>query len=444
MSGIIFGCIVPHPPLLVPEVGGGREMEISRTVEALKELSRRLGAKTPQTVALISPHGVMLYDSMGVATAEVLRGTMRNWGALREDRDFENDSVLVEALQAEAKTAGIPLDSIGDKVYNLDHGVMVPIHFLAEGMRGAYLMPLTFSMLSLEDHFEFGRALRRASERAGRRVSVVASGDLSHRLIPSAPAGYDPQGETFDRALSEAIAGYDVRAVMDMDRALIERAGECGLRSIVILLGALDGLEVTSEVLSYEGPFGVGYMVASLDVAADDSGSRREDMHPLARLARDTVEGFVRHGRTPRPKDLTPEMREKAGVFVSIKKHGQLRGCIGTFQPKHPNVVEEIIDNALSSALRDPRFLPVTEEELPDLTYSVDVLTNPEPVESEEQLDARRYGVIVECGKRRGLLLPDLEGVDTAAQQIDICRQKGGIAPEEPVSLYRFEVKRYR
>jgi len=444
MSGIVFGCIVPHPPLLVPEVGGGREMEISRTIEALRELTRRLAGKAPQTVALISPHGVMLYDSMGVATAEVLRGSMRNWGALREDRDFENDAVFVAALQAEAKAAEIPLDSIGDRVYNLDHGVMVPLHFLAEGMQGTCLVPLTFSMLSLEDHFEFGRALRRAAERAGRRVAVVASGDLSHRLIPSAPAGYDPQGEVFDRTLTEAIAAYDVRAVMEIDKNLIDRAGECGLRSIVILLGALDGLEVTTNVLSYEGPFGVGYMVAALDVAEDDGAAGREDMHPLARLARDTVEGFVRHGRTPRLKDLTPEMKERAGVFVSLKKHGQLRGCIGTFQPKHPSVAEEIIDNAISSALRDPRFLPVTEEELPDLTYSVDVLTSPEPVESEDDLDPRRYGVIVESGKRRGLLLPDLEGVDTVAQQIDICRQKGGIAPDEPVTLYRFEVKRYR
>jgi AmmeMemoRadiSam system protein A len=137
-------------------------------------------------------------------------------------------------------------------------------------------------------------------------------------------------------------------------------------------------------------------------------------------------------------------MRGKAGVFVSIKKHGQLRGCIGTFEPDKSNVAQEIISNAVSSAIRDPRFLPVVAEELPDLTYSVDVLTTPEPVESEKELDPERYGVIVEKGKRHGLLLPDLEGVDTVEQQIDICRQKAGIAPDEPVKLYRFEVKRYR
>ncbi len=169
-----------------------------------------------------------------------------------------------------------------------------------------------------------------------------------------------------------------------------------------------------------------------------------EEMHPLARLAKETVEGYVREGTLPHPAELTPEMREKAGVFVTLKKHGQLRGCIGTFEPTRPNVAEEIINNAIGSSTKDPRFQPMAAEELPDLTYSVDVLTSPMPVQSEEELDPRRYGVIVECGGQRGLLLPDLEGVDTVEQQINICRQKAGILPDEPVKLFRFEVKRYR
>jgi AmmeMemoRadiSam system protein A len=171
---------------------------------------------------------------------------------------------------------------------------------------------------------------------------------------------------------------------------------------------------------------------------------KTEQMHPLVKLAKETVETYVRYKKLPQPKELTPEMKEKAGVFVSIKKHGSLRGCIGTFEPTTPNVAQEIISNAVSSATRDPRFMPVTPDELPDLTYSVDVLTKPVPVTSVKELDPKKYGVIVECGGRRGLLLPDLEGVDTVEQQIQICRQKAGIYPDEPVKLYKFEVKRYR
>ena len=169
-------------------------------------------------------------------------------------------------------------------------------------------------------------------------------------------------------------------------------------------------------------------------------------MDPIAALAKETVETYVRTGRKPSPpKELTPEMKAKAGVFVSIhKKNGDLRGCIGTFEPQQKNVAGEIITNAVSAATQDPRFDSITPDELKDLEYSVDVLTTPEPIEDMGQLDPKKYGVIVASGWRRGLLLPDLEGVDTAQYQIDICRQKGGISPEEPVQLYRFEVKRYK
>jgi AmmeMemoRadiSam system protein A len=168
-------------------------------------------------------------------------------------------------------------------------------------------------------------------------------------------------------------------------------------------------------------------------------------MHPIVALAKDTVEKYVTGGkRPPPPPKLTPEMRAQAGVFVSIHKRGDLRGCIGTFEPQQRNVAEEIIVNAISSATRDPRFDPVTPDELKDLDYSVDVLTSPEPVDDISALDAKKYGVIVEADWRRGLLLPDLESVDTPEEQIDICRQKGGIGPDEPVQLYRFEVKRYK
>jgi AmmeMemoRadiSam system protein A len=167
-------------------------------------------------------------------------------------------------------------------------------------------------------------------------------------------------------------------------------------------------------------------------------------VHPLVRLAKRSVESYVRRGKVIQAKRLTPEMKPKAGVFVSIHKGGELRGCIGTIEAQRNNVAEEIITNAISSAIRDPRFYPITADELGELEYSVDVLSRPEPVKSRKQLNARRYGVIVERGGRRGLLLPDLEGVDSADYQIDICRQKAGIAPDEPVKLYRFEVERYK
>jgi len=170
----------------------------------------------------------------------------------------------------------------------------------------------------------------------------------------------------------------------------------------------------------------------------------KEKIHPIVKLAKETVESYVCQGKVSQPEELTPEMKQRAGVFVSIHKHGKLRGCIGTFEPARDNVAGEIMANAISSATRDPRFPPVDRSELGDLEFSVDILTMPEQVKDISELDPKKYGVIVESGFRRGLLLPDLEGVDTVEEQIAICRLKAGIKANEPVTLYRFEVKRFK
>lgn len=168
------------------------------------------------------------------------------------------------------------------------------------------------------------------------------------------------------------------------------------------------------------------------------------ELHPVVKLAKEAVESHIRKGKLPKAPELTPEMRERAGVFVSLHKHGQLRGCIGTFEPAKDNVAEEIVANAISSSTMDPRFPPVTASELDDLEYSVDILTAPEPVADLSQLDPKEYGVIVESGWKRGLLLPNLEGVDSVEEQIAICRLKAGISASEPVQLYRFQVRRFK
>ena len=168
-------------------------------------------------------------------------------------------------------------------------------------------------------------------------------------------------------------------------------------------------------------------------------------MHPLVELAKKTVEEYVRNRTVPSPpEELSPEMTAKAGVFVSIKKKGNLRGCIGTFMPYTDNVANEIIKNAISAATQDPRFDPVCEDELNDLQYSVDVLSPPEKVSNISDLDPKKYGVIVTHGTRKGLLLPDLEGVDSAEEQLRIAKMKAWIGPDEKVDIFRFTVSRYR
>lgn len=272
MAGIVFGCITPHPPLLIPDVGQGKEQEISGTIKAMQKLAGDLAAAKPDMALIISPHGQWQYDAMGAFTGPASQGDMLNWGSKIPGISLSNDTYFVKSLVKECEKAKIPVNSLGSRDYLLDHGVMVPLHFLLPSIKGVPLVPLTFSALPLSTHLDFGRVLHKVASSLNKRAAIIASGDLSHRLIPGAPAGYDPKGKEFDEHIVRASAKMDIKSILDMNDEFIERAGECGLRSIVILMGALQAQKVKPEILSYEGPFGVGYLVASFKVENKENG----------------------------------------------------------------------------------------------------------------------------------------------------------------------------
>ncbi|WP_406677140.1 AmmeMemoRadiSam system protein A [Moorella sp. ACPs] len=457
-----MGCVLdvvfmPHPPLMVPEVGRGEVTRIAATVKAVKELAAKLAARHPEVVVIISPHGPVFRDAVGIWATGELKGDLAAFRAGEVRFTYPLDLELSRAIAEAARERGVPvawLDDAACRRYRLtpelDHGMMVPLYYLRQAGIAAPLVAMGMAFLERQQLYAFGAALARAIEAGPRRALLVASGDLSHRLLPGAPAGYDPRGREFDARVKELLARQDVEGILAIPDDLAERAGECGLRSFIMGLGALDGYEVRGEVLSYEGPFGVGYLVAHLEPTGKAPGRSllAEAKKPGAeslpvRLARQSLEHYLRTGKVlPVPDPLPPELAGRAGAFVSIKKHGSLRGCIGTIGPTRANLAEEIIYNALAAGLEDPRFPPVTVEELPELRYSVDVLSEPEPATLAD-LDPKVYGVIVSCGRRRGLLLPDLEGIDTVEEQVAIARQKGGIGPDEPYQLERFKVTRY-
>lgn len=461
--GLIAAALSPHPPIIVPEVGRGEERVTEKTIEALTTVGRRFVQRQPETIFVITPHGPAFADAISIRAQRHLRGDLGGFRAPEVSFDYETDMDLVSAL--EKSLAGDPVIFLDEAKLGryrvgpeIDHGVMVPLYFLKEAGFREKLVVVNIGFLPYLDLYALGRKIGFAIEESGKPVAVVASGDLSHRLIPGAPAGYSPRGREFDEALVNYLGAFDVTSILTMDGSLIEAAGECGLRPIIILLGILDGLEVRPQVLSYEGPFGVGYCVALFEPGEKRPGSRLEvlrrefqarleerrnrESFPV-RIARESLEHYVRTGRFMKPpEDVPEEFRGRAGVFVSIHREGALRGCIGTTGPVRKNLVEEIIHNAVEAGTRDPRFPPVTEDELDYLDYSVDIL-GPAELTDEESLDPRKYGVIVEAGGRRGLLLPDLDGVDTVEEQIAIARRKAGISPGEKVRLYRFTVKRY-
>lgn len=454
--------IVPHPPLIVPTVGRGREREVQATIDAYRAAARRAAAWRPETLIVASPHLVMYGDYFHIAPGKGASGDLSAFGAPETRLTVRYDEELRDALVRRAESAGLRAGTLGERDPDLDHGSFLPLYFLREAGVDCPVVRIGLSGFSPLDHYRLGRCAAQAAEDLGRRAVFVASGDLSHKLREDGPYGFAPEGPAFDRQITEAMAAGDFLRFLTMDPGLCGRAAECGLRSFQLMAGALDGLAVEPALLSYEGVTGVGYGVASFAVTGPDEGRRFEarcaelerarlaekkaSEDPWVQLARLSLETYVKtRKRLERlPEGLPAELTGRAaGAFVSLHAHGQLRGCIGTTGPTTESVAWEIVQNAVSACSRDPRFIPVGPEELDGLEYSVDVLGAPEPVDSPAELDVKKYGVIVSCGGRRGLLLPDLEGVDTVEEQIDIARRKGGIGPGEAYTLERFEVVRH-
>ena len=455
--------LTPHPPVLLPQVGRGREAEIAATARAMEQAAAQTARWAPDVLLVASPHTVLYRDYFHIAPGQGAAGDMAAFGAPQACVEVEYDAPLREEIICRARQAGLEAGTLGQRDPDLDHGVLIPLYYLRRAGISCPVVRLGLSGFSALDHYRLGLCAARAVEALGRRAVFVASGDLSHKLRADGPYGFAPEGPAFDQAVTAAMASGDFLRFLTMEPSLCERAAECGLRSFQMMAGALDGLAVEPRLLSHEGPFGVGYAVALFPVTGrDDSrryeqacrAARREKLErrraaedPWVRLARLSLETYVNTGKKldKLPEDLPEELTgRRAGAFVSLHVDGQLRGCIGTISPTAASVAEEIVQNALSAGLRDPRFPAVSREELDGLEYSVDVLGQPEPVTSQDQLDPVRYGVIVSCGGRRGLLLPDLDGVDTAERQVDIARQKGGIRPGDPYTLERFQVVRHR
>ena len=470
---VLEGWLVPHPPLIFPEVGRGKQDGIAATVAAYRRFGDEIAEAGIETIVIISPHAQMYADYFHISPGSGAHGDMRRFGVRDVDVEAVYDEEFARALGFACDSTGFPAGAQGERDKSLDHGTSIPVRFINEAFDKESRIALAASPcyvrigvsgLPLAAHYRLGQLIAETAGHLERKTAVVASGDLSHKLDDEGPYGYALEGPEFDKAICEIAGSADFSRLFSMDGSFCEKAGECGHRPLVVMAGALDKKAVESELYSYEGPFGVGYGIARFSVTDDDEGrdwldkylekeresaeERNRNESPHVALARQTVESYVKTGRKYKaPQPLPEELADtRAGVFVSIKKQGELRGCIGTISPVTDCIGEEIRANAVSAATRDPRFDAIGEDELPFLEYSVDVLAPAEPVESEDALDPARYGVIVSLGGKRGLLLPDLEGIDDAETQVSIAMRKAGIAEKDrkKVMLERFEVIRHR
>lgn len=453
---VIFAALLPHAPILIPQIGGEDLKATRASVAAMKTVAVRLNSMQPGAVVIISPHSPRRFGAFGLWSGKRLYGDLRHFGAGDIALDILNGLDLASELKVQARSRGIATWAIPSQP--LDHGVLVPLWYLAEaGWHGPTIV-ISVNYPGQEGLGRLGRlgqALADAISRRSKPVAVIASGDMSHRLTPDAPAGYEPRARDFDSQLIECLRKGAYHDLEHLDLTLRGLAAEDALDSTIIAAASVNWQSTGHAVLSYEGSFGVGYGVAVL--FDSEAGSARPlEMEcqercravwadTLPNVARESLKAtlFETSEATPPIPDDFLAMRR--GVFVSIRRpNGQLRGCIGTFLPECENVVEETRHLTYLASFCDGRFPPVTRDEFHDLRFEVSLVEPPEEVTSEAQLDPINYGIVMRTADgREGCLLPNLAEIHTGQQQLDFARRKGRIHPWEPTRLQRFLAPRF-
>lgn len=451
-DAIVFAGLMPHAPVLVPGVGGEHTAEVQATTAAMSRIAQAVVAAQPDSLLIISPHSPRRPGAFGIWTTPRLRGSFERFGSRTNQVDIPADIALAEQLREEAASRGLHTWRIAYGA--LDHGAMVPLAFLQlAGWQGPTVV------LSLSDPGDpqldqLGEAIAAAARAQRRRLAVIASGDMSHRLIPEAPCGFHPDGAQFDEAFIGLLRNGPPDAIRHIDTELIEHAAEDVVEPTRVALATVGFSTEHREVLSYEGPFGVGYAVA---VLFDHAGSEPNASAPglagnhvvlskfgeLPRLARRAIEASFAGDGEKCVFTGAGELTARHGVFVTIRTdEGDLRGCRGS--PEPGDVITLTWQHARSSAFHDTRFAPLRIDDLPHVRFSVSVLGELEPVESLAELDPARYGVLVAAIDGRGaLLLPNIEGITSVADQMRCVKQKAGIPLDEWVRIQRFTAEEF-
>lgn len=478
---IIAGYLMPHAPVFIDEVGGGQARKVQMTNEALHEIGAEIASLKPEIIVVISPHGPIFTDAISLYDFEDYAGDFHRFGEFTLSYRFKKSTdLLARLLSHNTKQNGMyyALSAQQFRKFQhepkLDHGVLVPLHFVLQHYQDFELLAMsygTFSPLSLLKH---GELLAEAINESGKRTVIIASGDMSHALSNNGPYSYNENGPWFDAIMQESISNQKPYDVFSLPHEKLELAAECGYKSYAILMGALCNHALKCNVMSYEGPFGVGYLVARFIPSGEnqldpisaleekikrDHTERLKQAHPLVKFAQSIINSYVHHHQMPRwsvdENSISVEKElislegddklalQKNGTFVSIKKNGVLRGCIGTILPTHENIIHEIAHNAVSACSRDYRFDPVTPDELDELTISVDVLSSLEIVKDIHNLSPKKNGIIVHSKGRMGVLLPNLEGIDTTEAQMKIASNKGGFSVDEIDYMETFTVERF-
>lgn len=451
---ILAGFVLPHSPLLIPQIGREKTEKAEKTLEAIQKIVGEIKSLAPDTIILISPHAESYRDYFQLADGEVGIGSLEKFGAAHVTFRVRYDKAFVHHLSELAKLSSFPAGADREKAPYLDYGAMVPLFYLNQIYSDFNLVRVSPSGLPLLDHYKMGELIKRAANDLSRRAVVIASGDLSHQEVGD--TGFAEEKKDYDRLIVSSFSGANFCELLTVKPNLYFKSRQCGHKAFVMMAGVLDRSEVKSSVVSYEIPHESGLICAEF-IAKGDNSSRafaqyyltreslrvKEDLvasDPYASLARKAIEYYVNfHSRLPLPNPLSPILRKPSqGVFVTIREYGSIYSSLGSMKPLENNLANEIISNAILAATNSGINRALKDTDFPYLRVQVDLLSPLEKVDSSLDLDPIKYGVVVVSSGRRGLILPRLEGIYTAESQLEFAKRKAGILVGDEVDIYRF------
>ncbi len=448
--------IVPHPPIVVPEVGQDNAQIVQTTIDNYHAIAKKIADINPRTLIITTPHQIAYADYFHLKASDKAYGNFASFGAPNINIKISTDAALIAALSKTFKKYDFPAGTLGNEHSGLDHGVTVPLYFIQQYLKDIPVVIISLSNLSRVHHYQLGQMIQEVTEELQDDIVFLASGDFSHKLKDDGPYGYAQEGEIFDDKLVSALKKGDFLEMLKVDEPLTQKAAECGLKSFIIMAGALDGYQVNPTFYSYEKPFGVGYGMFAFEPQERSPDRQLLDTyqawlkkttkppkHPYVKLAKEALETYVKTQEILK-KDLVNDQDSVPGIFVSLYHSNQLRGCIGTVDQTQTSLSKSIIKYAVEAGIHDPRFASVSKDELPFIEYRVDLLSASVPIENLDDQNVEKHGLIVENKDKSAVLLPDIEGIDDPQTQHNMVLKKAGIKPEESYKMYRFTVHRYQ
>ena len=479
------GYFMPHAPIILPTIGITEADCVSNTYHAMMAAGKEIAEESPDTIIIISPHGPRFSDVIPIHDQEVYKGNLNIFGDFDTRFEYKKDDVFItELLELSSEEQGdfYRFESEDFKRFEidktLDHGVLVPLYFVQQFFNDFELVIMSdadFDPISL---MKAGALIDYTAANLQKNVVVIASGDLSHTLSDQGPYHYHPASKIVDEAVVKAFQKSQLLALTALEYETVESAEICGLNSLFMLFGVYNNKAYKTRCLSYEGPFGVGYAVGSIthvpalkepnwmhqviDILEVRAKEQHEKSHPFCRIAYEIIKQKTQTGISPvvylekntcfigcESIALSPEnykllMTPCDGLFVSIKKNGVIRGCIGTVEGDEKEACyKQLAYYALQAAYKDPRFDPINVEEIQMITLHVELLSKLIPIVHPIDHDVKKYGIYI-CGKdTSGVLLPNVAGVDNPVDQLRIVLHKAGLSVDEVEESYHFTVEKF-